>query len=46
VPPLDRDEARARAHAVFGLMNSTPHLPDAADHAGTLKAMALAALRT
>src|SRR6478672_4600303 len=31
VPPLDRDEARARAHAVFGLMNSTPHLPDAAN---------------
>ncbi|MCW2673698.1 MAG: TetR family transcriptional regulator [Frankiales bacterium] len=45
VPPMDRDEARARAHAVFGLLNSTPHLVDAARHAGTLKQMALAALR-
>ena len=46
VPPLDRDQARARAHAVFGLLNSTPHLTDAASHAGMLKQMALAALRT
>jgi AcrR family transcriptional regulator len=45
VPPLDRDEARARAHAVFGLLNSTPHLRDAAAHAPMLKQMALAALR-
>jgi AcrR family transcriptional regulator len=45
VPPLDRDQARARAHAVFGLLNSTPHLTDAADHAGMLRQMALAALR-
>ena len=46
VPPLDRDQARARAHAVFGLLNSTPHLADAASHAGMLKQMALAALRS
>ena len=45
VPPLDREAARARAHAVFGLLNSTPHLADAADHAAMLKEMALAALR-
>jgi AcrR family transcriptional regulator len=45
VPPLTREEARARAHAVFGLLNSTPHLEGAADHATTLRAMALAALR-
>ena len=41
----DRDEGRARAHAVFGLLNSTPHLSEAASHAGMLKQMALAALR-
>jgi AcrR family transcriptional regulator len=45
VPPLSRDEARARALAVFGLLNSTPHLEGASDHAATLRAMALAALR-
>ena len=45
VPPLDRDQARARAHAVFGLLNSTPHLRDAAAHAPMLRTMALAALR-
>jgi AcrR family transcriptional regulator len=45
VPPLDREQARARAHAVFGLLNSTPHLADAAAHAGMLRQMALAALR-
>jgi AcrR family transcriptional regulator len=44
VPRLDRDQARARAHAVFGLLNSTPHLADAASHADMLKQMALAAL--
>jgi AcrR family transcriptional regulator len=43
-PPLTRDEARARAHAVFGMLNSTPHLDDAASRAPMLKAMALAAL--
>lgn len=41
----DRDEGRARAHAVFGLLNSTPYLAEASSHAATLKAMALAALR-
>ena len=45
VPPLDRAEARARAHAAFGLLNSTPRLEDAAAQAGTLRRMALAALR-
>lgn len=45
VPPLSRPEARARAHAVFGLLNATPHVHDAAVHAPMLKAMALAALR-
>ena len=45
VPPLSREQARARAHATFGLMNSTPHLDDAAAHAEMLKQMALAALR-
>jgi AcrR family transcriptional regulator len=45
VPPLTRQEARARAHAVFGLLNSTPHLEDSAAHAPVLRAMALAALR-
>ena len=40
-----RDEGRARAHAVFGLLNSTPHLVNAPAHAAMLKQMALAALR-
>jgi AcrR family transcriptional regulator len=40
-----RDEGRARAHAVFGLLNSTPYLADASEHAPMLRAMALAALR-
>lgn len=44
VPPLTREQARARAHAVFGLLNSTPHLADPDQHAPMLKAMALAAL--
>ena len=43
VPPLDRDQARARAHAVFGLLNSTPHQAKAS--AALLRTMALAALR-
>ena len=43
VPPLDRSEARARAHAVFGLLNSTPHQAQAVDPA-LLRRMALAAL--
>jgi len=43
---LERTAARSRAHAVFGLLNSTPHLsdPDAVTLAPLLKAMALAAL--
>jgi len=44
VPPLTRDDARARAHAVFGLLNATPHIEDAESRAPVLKAMALAAL--
>ena len=43
-PPLSRTEARARAHAVFGLLNSTPHLTDPESHAPMLRTMALAAL--
>jgi AcrR family transcriptional regulator len=42
---LPREQGRARAHAVFGLLNSTPHLEDAASRAPMLRAMALAALR-
>ncbi|MGZ6791662.1 MAG: TetR/AcrR family transcriptional regulator [Mycobacteriales bacterium] len=45
VPPLARDDARARVHAVFGLLNATPHIKDAADRRPALRAMALAALR-
>lgn len=44
----DRAWARARAHATFGLINSTPHsalLPDA-DMRELLREMALAALRS
>lgn len=44
-PPVTRDEGRARAHAVFGLLNSTPHQAGAAT-AALLKGMALAALRS
>jgi AcrR family transcriptional regulator len=44
VPPLTREEARARAHAVFGLLNSTPHIESPEARAPMLKAMALAAL--
>lgn len=44
VPPLTRDQARARAHAVFGLLNSTPHISQPEIQAPMLKAMALAAL--
>lgn len=42
-PPLERTAARARAHAVFGLLNSTPHLTG--DRSAMLRQMALAALR-
>ncbi len=41
-PPLTRDQARNRAHAVFGLLNSTPHQRGADPH--ELRTMALAAL--
>lgn len=43
---IARDEARARAHAVFGLLNSTPHQFPAVqgDLAALLRRMALAAL--
>ena len=43
VPPLTREQARNRAHAAFGLLNSTPHQrgADPVD----LRTMALAALR-
>jgi AcrR family transcriptional regulator len=44
VPTLTRDEARARAHAVFGLLNSTPRIEEPEAHAPALKQMALAAL--
>ncbi len=43
---LDRDHARAMAHATFGLINSTPHsglLPDVSMH-DLLQRMALGAL--
>ncbi len=45
-PELSQLEARARAHAAFGLLNSTPHsafLPDEQMH-GLLHEMALGAL--
>jgi AcrR family transcriptional regulator len=45
-PGLERDRARAMAHAAFGLINSTPHsglLPDPAMH-GLLREMALRSL--
>lgn len=44
VPPLTREQARARAHAVFGLLNSTPRIEDPELHAPMLRQMALAAL--
>ena len=44
VPPLTREQARARAHSVFGLLNSTPRIENAGAHAPTLRRMALAAL--
>ncbi|MEO9327178.1 TetR/AcrR family transcriptional regulator [Gordonia aurantiaca] len=44
---LDRAEARVRVHAMFGLLNSSPRLPeyDEAELRRLLSAMALAALR-
>ncbi|NKY56700.1 TetR/AcrR family transcriptional regulator [Nocardia flavorosea] len=45
-PGLDEDTARVQAHAVFGLLNSTPHSAGAARGRSRtlLRAMALAAL--
>ncbi|RBM11911.1 TetR/AcrR family transcriptional regulator [Streptomyces sp. PT12] len=49
-PRLPEDEARAAVHAVFGLLNSTPHLsrpsalPDRATTAALLHRQAVAAL--
>ena len=47
VPELDESTARARAHAAFGLLNSTPHSAAGQDRAAMcalLTTMALAAL--
>ncbi|MDV6267925.1 SACE_7040 family transcriptional regulator [Rhodococcus globerulus] len=48
-PTLDEADARIKAHATFGLINSTPHSANPASPARTrrvLRAMTLAALRT
>lgn len=47
-PDLSEADARTRAHAVFGLLNSTPHSAKSAlqSDRATLRAMALAALST
>ncbi len=45
VPGVSREEARARAHATFGLLNATPRITDPAARAPMLKRMALAALQ-
>ena len=45
VPFLTRDEARIRAQAAFGLLNSTPHLRGDTEAIGTtLRSMAMKAL--
>jgi AcrR family transcriptional regulator len=46
VPGVGEPDARAAAHAVFGLINSTPHIPhlDRGAMAGLLYRMSLAAL--
>jgi len=48
LPDADEATARAAAHAVFGLINSTPHsaLLDTAAMAALLERMAAAALTT
>jgi hypothetical protein len=49
VPELDETAARARAHAAFGLLNSTPHSAAGRDREQMrvlLRSMALAALTT
>jgi transcriptional regulator, TetR family len=52
-PDRDADELRVRAHACFGLINSTPHSlravrenPDERDVRGILESMAIASLTT
>lgn len=46
-PTLSVEEARTAAHAVFGLLNSTPHTArQGIDPASLLRRMALAALET
>ena len=48
LPALAEDEARARVHAVFGLLNSTPYSGRGLDReamAGLLRALGSAALR-
>ncbi|MEU1984166.1 TetR/AcrR family transcriptional regulator [Nocardia sp. NPDC019395] len=46
LPGLDEDSARVRAHAIFGLLNSTPHSagPARGRTRSVLRSMALAAL--
>ncbi|MGH3450998.1 MAG: TetR/AcrR family transcriptional regulator, partial [Haloechinothrix sp.] len=46
VPGVSEERARSAAHAVFGLINSTPHnrYLDRADLAGLLNNLALGAL--
>jgi AcrR family transcriptional regulator len=46
VPDVGEPDARAAAHAVFGLINSTPHIPhlDRTAMAGLLSRMAMSAL--
>jgi AcrR family transcriptional regulator len=44
VPGVTREEARARAHATFGLLNATPRITDPEARAPMLRQMALAAL--
>lgn len=48
VPDVGEPDARAAAHAVFGLINSTPHIPhlDRTAMAGLLYRMAISALTT
>jgi len=47
-PGLDAQQARAAAHAAFGLINSTPHSArlDRSEMTGLLRSMALAALES
>lgn len=45
-PQVPRTVLRTRAHATFGLMNSTPHSGSTRETRGVLETMALAALRS